>query len=243
MTGRRDDIVMRPRLDASQRATNAKGRQKEARQIQLMDKGAKGLRGKLAAARAARAVAKRRQRNQHRKKLVRAQGRSRLLMSGASKGARTPWGMIVAAVGMAGIIATKLATGRTFGQMAIDAKRKLIGDQDLEAAAASGARRTLTGNNLLMRSYASGGTSRAHMNRIFEWNRKDNLRYLKGRQVIEQAIGVNSLADDFVDTRFANISKDIRAALGEDSMVLTAIRDFAQEFRASYKANIIDKPR
>jgi len=246
MPGRRDDIVMRPRLADSQRVTNAKGRQKEARQLQLLDKGGKGMRGKIAAVQAARRYARKRQQASRQRHLVQLAGKARRGMGVAGRGVgravtRTPWGMILAGVAAAGAIVTKLATGRTFGQMAIDFKRKLIGDQDLEAASASSARRTVTSNDILMRQLAvDGDTTLAK--RIYNLHRNRDLLYLKGRQAIEQEIGVNSVYDDFVETRWANMRKDIVAAFGEDSMVLTAIADFAKVFRASYQTNIIDKP-
>lgn len=245
MAGRRDDIVMRPRLHGSQNATTAKGRQKEARQLQLLDRQGVGLRSKLIAAQAVRRYYQNRRRAARARQSMRLGSRVARGLGVAGRGigaavSRTPWGLILSAIATAGAAVTSLATGRTFGQLALDAKRRLIGDLDLEAAAASQARRHVLSNQMLMRNLAATG-DRTHASRIYKFHKERNLRRLKGRQLIESEIGVNTTADSFLQTRAKQLETDIRHVFGEDSAILKAARDFARSFRQSYKNNVLDK--
>ena len=247
MAGRRDDIVMRPRLDRSQNPTNSKGRTKEARQLQLMEQGQRSLRNRLLVARAARRIQKRRIQAARARKLARLGAKARRGFSVAGRGvgravSRTPWGLVIAGLAVAGAVVTKIATGRSFEQLGQDLRQRLYGDLDLEAQAASNARRQVTSNNMLMRQLARDGRT-GLAKEAFEFIRREELRRLRGRRVLERAFTVNSTADNFIETRVAAVRRAILRAFGEDSEVVDAARRFKTAFRNSYKTNVLEVSR
>ena len=237
---RRDDIVMRPRLEGAQRPTNAKGRQKEARQIQLLtrDDGATGsIRNKLLVARAYRRIARKRRERQRLKRLAKVGARfSRAFAkAGISVATRNPLGLILAAVATATAIFTKAVTGRSYAQMNQGVWSKLIGDLDLQSAAASEARRTVASNSFLARIAANGGWQSVSL--AIDTEREENLRFLRGRRMIEQQFTVNSYWDNLTDRGYRRVKRVIIKAFGEDSMVVDAARRFVRSYRDSYKSN------
>jgi hypothetical protein len=237
----RDDIVMRPRLEGSQMVTNAMGRTPEARQLQLLEHGHRSLRNRVLAARAARRIYQNRRRAAAARRMAQLGARAGRGLGAAGRGVakaatRTPWGVIAAAVAAAGVVLTKAITGRSFEQLGIDAKRKLIGDLDLEAASASDARRAVTGNNLLMRELAATHDASGARG-VYNLVRNNRLTFLRGQQTLQSAIAAPGDFDQFVDGRFARVKKLIARAFGEDSQVVDAARRFARAWRSSYQSN------
>lgn len=234
----REDMVMRPRLAPAQRVTNAKGRAPEARQTQLLtrDNGRTGsIRNKILTARAARRIQKLRRKRAQAQRLAKVGAKiSRGLTKAGKSAARTPWGAILATVAAAGVVATKAITGRSYDQMAQDFSSKLIGDQDLQAAAASQARRKVQGDPFLLRVSAAGGTT---SQLVFQHEQEVNLKFLRGQRMIQQQFQVSSGADDFTDRSYRRVKRVIVKAFGDDSMVVDAARRFVRAYRDSYQSN------
>ena len=159
----RDDMVIRPRLDEQRAAAPTRAR--EERRIA----GARNRRGifaRIAKARAARSLRRRRRaRSGGRRVRAARSGAPGLLRGTASTVGRgagraavaNPVGAIVAALVVAGVVATRLVSGQSFENIGQQVNNILLGDLDEGARASAETRNRLGGDSDIARIIGQEG--------------------------------------------------------------------------------------
>ena len=201
----RDDIVLRP--DLTELRQTPRSRAREERRMARAGR----RRGPLArlARRAAVSQGIRRA-TARRRKLARARrvgvgraamglGRTAASMGGhaARAAGAGPVGLIVAAVVLAAVITTRLATGRSFENMGEQVNKLLLGDLDEEARATMDTRHRLQGDDNLTRFIGQQGTISNQVASVFEDLKKHRKRELDGRALFREDMHfqTNGLSD------------------------------------------------
>ena len=186
MSQSRDDMVMTPSL-GQQFAPTARTKAREDRRTAFLNK-RHGLRDKLLKARAAAKLRRAHTaRMSKRTAVLRRGGRGgAAAIRGLSGGgglraaAASPIGAIVAAVVVAGFVAIRLGTGRSFENMGAQMNKMLIGDLDEQARAAIDTRKTLGGDKHIARIIAQEGAVNSQVKSIAEDLKAIRLRELMG---------------------------------------------------------------
>jgi hypothetical protein len=105
--------------------------------------------------------------------------------------------MIAAAVAVGAVVATRLATGRSFENMGQQVNNLLLGDVDDEGRAAVQSRQYLEGRHDLLYAIGKAGKADASVKRLFDTLQRSNMQEERGRSIImsDKRFQVNTKAD------------------------------------------------
>ncbi len=208
---RLDDMVFTPSI-GRQRVAAAPVEARE-RNVVRRARGRKGVLRRLVQARAARRVTRRRRaRGVMRRTRVARNGVAAMRSAGAARGGAralaNPIGALVAAFVVAGAVALRLATGRSFENMGEQVNSMLLGDLDDDARAANATREQFTSDRDLLRIAGQAGRVNAQVASIADDVRRMNAREQRGAALFRE------------DTEFqSNNVFDILILRGRDKLV------------------------
>lgn len=199
----RDDMVIRVRLEDQRAAAPVRAR--EERRLATL-KNRRGKLRRLAQARAAQKLAKRRTAARiGARRVAVARGGTSMVGRAAGMAARggmvaaraTPVGLIITAVVVAVAVTARLASGRSFENMGQQLNNMFLGDMDEEARAAMQTRQRLGSDPDIARIIGQEGRVNSQVAAVFTDLEKLRKRELDGATLIRSAEGmqVNGLLD------------------------------------------------
>lgn len=214
---KREDIQFIPNLGRLRDPT-ALGQKAEAKQLAQLEKRTGGMMDMLTKrVRVMKGIKRMRRHRQMTRGVRMARMGSGLRVAAGRMAARTPWGLVAAAVAAVVTVGIKVKYGKTFGQLGAELNRLTLGDAD-DAARASSMTRQQVMNNPYVRLETAASGSTEYANQMFTNLYPDNLQREKGRSLFEEEFGVSNTWDMLIDQGVAKFKEAFRGAGGHESI-------------------------